>query len=411
MNAQIQIELPALLPWQEEVAADDTRFQILCNGRRAGKSELCLIKALAATFKGQRIYWIGKVFSHSERVKRQAAAWLHSVPSELAHWRHVDKMLVTANGGELHFRSADKPDNLRSEGLDGAILDEADFMDESTWFDAIRPALSDRQGWAMFASTPNREKGWFHKLFDRGQSSDPDDVSYRSWQFPTWCNPIIPQSEIDEARRDMPDITFRREYGAEFVSASGAKVSRSWIQFGPPPPRNSFVRVVAGADLAVSTRKGSAWTAVVVMGLDSQKRIWILDAQRARVPIAQQAKLIADTCQPWSPDKVGIEKALHVDHLVEELLSDTKLAVWPIAIKGDKETRFAPLEARYAAKRVHHAPQVPEAFVDEICSFPVGSFSDQVDAASIAFSMLGDGQRLDGGYIAAKHRRSSLFRI
>ena len=374
-------------------------------------SEFALIKALAATFRGQRIYWVGKIFSHSERVRRQAKQWLHGVPREIAWWRDVDKMLVTANGGELHWRSADKPDNLRSEGLNGAILDEADFMDQSTWFDAIRPSLSDKQGWALFASTPNREKGWFHRLFDRGMSNDSDDVSYRSWQFPTWENPIILASEIDEARRDMPPITFRREYGAEFVSAAGAKVSRDWINIGTPPSRHSLVKVVAGADLAISTRKGSAWTAVVVMGLERSGKIWVLDAQRARVPIAQQAKLIADVCEPWRPDKVGIEKALHATHLVEELLAGTNLAVWPIAVKGDKETRFAPLEARYAARRVWHAPHVSEAFVDEICSFPIGSFSDQVDAASLACNLLGDGLRSDGGYVPRRKRRPAKFRI
>jgi hypothetical protein len=50
-------------------------------------------------------------------------------------------------------RSAIIP-KLRGEGLDFAVMDEVAFMSEQVWLEAIRPALTDKQGKAMFISTP-----------------------------------------------------------------------------------------------------------------------------------------------------------------------------------------------------------------------------------------------------------------
>jgi hypothetical protein len=42
---------------------------------------------------------------------------------------------------------------LRGEGLDFVVMDECAFMQKEAWTEAIRPALSDRQGKALFIST------------------------------------------------------------------------------------------------------------------------------------------------------------------------------------------------------------------------------------------------------------------
>jgi len=373
-----------------------------------------LIKAIAAAMRGQRVFWVGKVHHQSEKVRRDAKEILKHVSSSVVRWRDVDKMMITANGGEIHFRSADKPDNLRGDGLHGAVLDEADFMDRATWFDAIRPALSDKQGWAMFLSTPKRMNGWFHKLYKRGVSSDFEDRAYRCWRLPTWANPNIPPEEIEEAKRDLGEnsIEFRREYGAEFVNVVGAKIQRDWVQEGNPPARQRFTKVVAAADLAISTKKGASWTAVVVMGLTSDRTIWVLDAQRKRISIGEQPEFIKEVADPWSPDAVGVEKTLHGDHIVDGVLDLVPWPVWPIPVRADKESRFAPLESRYARKRVWHAHHVPEVFCDELCSFPESSHDDQIDAASIGFSMLGDRADTSGGYVpkGSRRRRPPQFR-
>src|SRR5262249_20162647 len=155
------------------------------------------------------------------------------------------------------FRSSDQRDNLRGEGLDLLLLDEAAYQPEEVWTDVLRPMLADRRGRAVFASTPQREGDWFQAAFDRGQRGEDGG---KSWQLPSVKNPRLDPQEIEDARQQMPGIVFRREFGAEFVSAAGALIKREWLRYGEPPPGLS---VVLGVDLAISEKTTADWTAVV----------------------------------------------------------------------------------------------------------------------------------------------------
>lgn len=42
-----------------------------------------------------------------------------------------------------------------------------------------------------------------------------------SWQFPTITSPFIPKAEIEAARRDMDERSYRAEFCASFESMSG----------------------------------------------------------------------------------------------------------------------------------------------------------------------------------------------
>ncbi len=66
----------------------------------------------------------------------------------------------------------------------------------------------------MFISTPNGWD-WFHRLCI---NSAP---GWESWQFPSTANPYFPPSELEDARRDMPERKFRQEMLAEFLPDGG----------------------------------------------------------------------------------------------------------------------------------------------------------------------------------------------
>jgi phage terminase large subunit len=74
-------------------------------------------------------------------------------------------------GARIRIYGADNPDRLRGIYLDGVVLDEFGDMDPTIWTQVIRPALSDRKGWACFIGTP-RARTRFTAL-DRG-GDDPD---------------------------------------------------------------------------------------------------------------------------------------------------------------------------------------------------------------------------------------------
>ena len=380
----MEIRLPPLHPNQREVARHPARFRVLVCGRRWGKTRLAVLESLAVALRGGRVWWVAPTYAQASIGWRLARPMAAAIPGTVI--REVDRVLRFPGGGEIWFKSADRPDSLRGEGLDALVIDEADFIDGDVWEQALRPALSDRKGRALFISSPNTEGGWFHRLYQRGQSGD---AAWASWSFPSWTNPYLDPAEIDASRGDLPSIVFRREYGAEFVSAAGARLQRAWIRTLPPPPRERL-DVVMGVDLAISTREHADWTAAAVLGRADDGTIWVLAVERLRATFHQVLGFIGAMAERWRPRTVGVEVVQFQAAAVQELLRTTTLPVRPVHPgQRDKLTRFQPLEARYEQGLVRHAPGLPEDFERELLGFPVAEHDDQVDALSCAWDAFG----------------------
>jgi len=161
----MKLRLPALHAAQAEIRDSEARFRVVAAGRRFGKTLLGSALCIAVAARGGRTWWVApsyKMAAVGWRGIRQLAA---QIPLTQVH---KVRMLVTLpSGGTVQVRSADDPQSLRGEGLDFCVLDECAFMREEAWAEALRPALSDRQGGAMFISTP-KGRNWFWRLYQRG---------------------------------------------------------------------------------------------------------------------------------------------------------------------------------------------------------------------------------------------------
>jgi hypothetical protein len=178
-------------------------------------------------------------------------------------------------------RSADNPDSLRGEGLDLAILDECAFMQESAWTEAIRPALSDRKGRAIFISTP-KGRNWFWRLFQQGIAGDNNIMS---WQLPTVDNPYIDPSEVEAARQSLPEIVYRQEFLAEFIEDSGLfRRVMDAVHFDDPLTEPEEGRqYVAGVDVAAQVD----FTVVTVLDTSSRKEVYKDRFNRVEYPVLE----------------------------------------------------------------------------------------------------------------------------
>jgi hypothetical protein len=135
--------------------------------------------------------------------------------------------IVTEWGFELIAKSAKHPETLVGEGLDFVLMVEAGRHRRRTWGHYIRPALSDKRGWAAFTGVPEgrSEHSLLFALWQRGK--DPRYPNWRSWRMPSWTNSIIfpggrSDPEILEAEADLTEDEFDRQYGAQFVEKTGA---------------------------------------------------------------------------------------------------------------------------------------------------------------------------------------------
>jgi phage terminase large subunit-like protein len=190
------------------------RFKVLAAGRRWGKTRLGVNQCIDVASRGGRAWWVAPSYKMGRVGWRPLARIGARIGAEV---RQGDQQVLFRNGGEVCVRSADDPQSLRGEGLDFVVLDECAFMQEATWGEVLRPALSDRLGQALFISTP-KGRNWFWRAWASGQAAGDE---WMSWQFPTANNPYIDAIEIEAARLSLPDRVFRQEYLAEFIDDAG----------------------------------------------------------------------------------------------------------------------------------------------------------------------------------------------
>lgn len=310
----MKINFPKLHPAQEQVAQSDARFRVCAAGRRFGKSRLGSALCVAEGLHKRRAWWVAPSYPVAMvgwRMIRQLSANIPDVEIRLG-----DYQVNYPGGGEVRVRSADNPNSLRGEGLDLVILDECAFMKEETWGEVLRPSLSDRQGSAMFISTP-KGRNWFWRLYQNGISGED---GWQSWQLPTSLNPFIPPSEIEAAKRDLPEIIFRQEYLAEFIDDQGGVFRRvqdaAVLEAIDTIPNRQYI---AGVDVASSVD----FTVVTVLDVETKEMVYMDRFNRVDYPVLIDR--LAALHDKWRLDTMVIEANSIgrpvIDHMLERNLS------------------------------------------------------------------------------------------
>jgi hypothetical protein len=141
------------------------------------------------------------------------------------------------NGGQVRLYGGDNPDALRGIYLDGIVLDEFGLMQGKVWSEVIRPALADRQGWALFIGTPNgRNAFWEMRDFAARTPGltypDEDGPHPSGWflaEYKASQTGLLPESELASARGTMSEDAYAQEFECSFeASARGAVYAKEF---------------------------------------------------------------------------------------------------------------------------------------------------------------------------------------
>ena len=187
--------------------------------RRAGKTVACIhdlqLAATASRKVRPRFAYLSPFLRQSKAVAwdylRHAMAPLRVVGATA----HESELRVDYPlGGQVRLYGADNPDAMRGIYLDGIVLDEYADMDPRVWSEIIRPALADRQGWAVFIGTP-RGRNAFFELWRRAQSED----GWFSMMLKASETSLIPAGELALARRDLSEEQYLQEFECSFDAA------------------------------------------------------------------------------------------------------------------------------------------------------------------------------------------------
>ena len=171
---------------------------------------------------------------------------------------------------KIYLRGWESVETLRGQAFDLLIPDEVAMMRNfwAGWNEVLRPTLTDRQGHAMFISTP---KGFNH-FYDL---CNAEGDQWGHFHFTTYDNPHIPRTEIEDARRQLPSDTFDQEYMADFRRQEGL-VYREFIRdrhiVDELPDESKFVDYIAGIDFGYTNP-----TAVIHVKKDVNDTWWVVD--------------------------------------------------------------------------------------------------------------------------------------
>lgn len=406
-----KVIIPAPLPHQRDLLLDDHRFKVVCCGRRWGKTMAGLMAVLVGhgpsvntatagarpkyrgALYGGTIWWVAPTQKIAAKIWRDLKACFRE-------WEDVEKNEVEhriglPGGGSITVKSAHEPDGLRGEGLDGLVMDEAAFAVKEAWTLSLRASLADKQGWAIFITTPNG-RNWFYDLFRRAEG----DSEWKRWQRPTSDNPKIPAKELENARAELGDAEFERECGAQFLAVGGGVFKPQWQRFYGRDTHNGWFTFPLGersvdpttiirfgtADLAASTKTYSDFSVIASWGVTNDGKLLLLEILRGKLDGPALMDAMRGAWRRNGLSSIAVEKTAFHAHLIN-LAQAEGIPIQEVPADRDKVTRAYPAAAAMERGKVWFPEKAHwlTDFQDELFSFPTPDVNDdQVDTLSYA---------------------------
>lgn len=197
---------------QITVFKDKTRFRVLIAGRRFGKSYLSAVELLRAASRknGALCYYVAPTYKMAKKILWRDLKKI--IPRELIEKKNETELtLRLVNGSEIVLIGSQNYDDIRGVSLSFVVLDEFAMMEQEAWEEAIRPALSDQLGGALFISTP-KGFNWAYETFQKENILE----DWKSFKFTTLDGGRVTPEEIESAKIELSPKKFLQEYMASF---------------------------------------------------------------------------------------------------------------------------------------------------------------------------------------------------
>lgn len=327
---------------QREAHKKRKRFTVLVWHRRGGKTVFAVLELILAAlaFKGirGRFGYIGPLLKQAKKV---AWDYLKHHTREIAGRviNESELSITLPNGAQIAIFGADNPDSFRGLYFDGVVLDEVAQMKPEVWGEILRPALADRRGWALFIGTPKGinlfSELYFAALKDPAWHADMRRASETG---------VLPQDELDAARKEMSPEQYAQEFECDFAAAVAnalIPLDKALSASRRDAQRRDYIEApkVMGIDVArygddrsvISRRQG-------VVAFNFERFTF---RKLGNVDLAGR---IANVINDWKPDGVFIDGS-PASYGVIDILRDAKLGVIPVDFGGK------PLKPKFDMKR------------------------------------------------------------
>lgn len=208
---------------QIEVHKSNSRYKVVCCGRRCGKTTLATYECLQRIKQHKKgpklqIGWVSPNYQNSLRgIDSFKKICRDLIDNGMMTISGTAPYLCKFMGHKIYFLTADNPDALRGYFFDFLVIDEAAFVSDKVYFDVLKPTLMDKSGELLAISTPQGRRGFFYELYLQGIDQMNNLVSNFSWT--TYDNPYIAETDVEDMKSSLPHLTFRQEVLAEFVAS------------------------------------------------------------------------------------------------------------------------------------------------------------------------------------------------
>lgn len=311
---------PPHSPGQQNLI-ESTEMDVVFAGRRYGKTHAGTQRILKGAFTKPGLYWwVGL----SWRAASMQVAWrqLQKYHDGIMEACKLDSRLYKSlrnyelrfpNGSIIQMRTAENPESLAGEAVDGFIFDEFSMAREAVWTEQLAPTLITTGGWGCFIGVP-KGNNWATKLWNYAKRTP----GWNKLHFTTLDNPFVTQDAYERIRESMPLMMQQQELLAEVLSGRG-QVFRNITNcatapwYDEPQPRTSYI---AGLDWA----QDQDYTVVTIVDTRMRQCVHYQRIQKMEYP--DQLKVIKGLHDKWGFQTIIAESNAAGKPMVQQMARD-----------------------------------------------------------------------------------------
>jgi hypothetical protein len=215
---KIAIKRPKLTSYQKAFLYNDSRFTITEASTKVGKtfSHIWWLFEQAHEPWNKENYnhwWVAPVYAQAEiafkRMKTKVSR------SGLYKINESKLIITTPIGTHIHFKSAEKPDNLFGEDVYSCVFDEAPRARVEAFY-ALRSTLTATRGKMKLIGNFGGAANWMHLLKEKALK-DPEYAYFKITAWDAVKEGILEEAEVLQAQKDLPEKIFNQLYLAEIT--------------------------------------------------------------------------------------------------------------------------------------------------------------------------------------------------
>lgn len=265
----ITYDRPELYPYQTAILDCPARFTVTIAATKCGKTASHIVWLFEQALQckaNQSVWWIAPTFVQAkiafDRMKVQ-------ITDRNFYKSNETNLIITlVTGAKIHFKTAEKPDNLYGDDVYAFVFDEFTRAREAAWF-ALRSTITSTGGKGKFIGNAKSKKNWGYKLAMRAKGgADPDYQFFKITAYDAAeCGmmtkdgrPLI--EEIEGAKRDLPESVFNELYLAEASEDGSNPFGLKYIAAICYPTLSTQPTICHGIDVA------NKFDSTSIIGLD-----------------------------------------------------------------------------------------------------------------------------------------------